>query len=97
MQEVQSELLTIDRDTGELVLLVDGKQQSASKIIHLEVGFDELIDSCHISFIHFVEYLYNGLLPIYLFDYSTGHLFATFYLPLRSLLRKRRNEVSLIY
>ena len=93
--------MTVSRDTGEIHLFriddsVESDQES-SKIIHLEVGFDKQMDNHQLSFIHFIEYLYNGLLTIEVRDYSTGLSFGSFLLPLRSLIRKRRNEVIFIH
>jgi hypothetical protein len=49
------------------------------------------------KFVQFIQYLYNGVLNIEIVDYFTGLIFGKFTIPLRNLIRRRRNEVIYIH
>ena len=59
--------------------------------MHAEVEFDDYVDSHLFNFIHFVEYLYNGLISIEIINVQSSHSFGSFQIPLRNLIRKRKN------
>lgn len=59
--------------------------------MHLEINFDEHIENHQTNLIHFIEYLHNALLKINIVDYTNGLNFGSIFVPLRNLVRKRRN------
>lgn len=65
--------------------------------MHQEITFNDSTDNFQQAFIYFIEYLYNGLLTMEMIDYETGHTYGSFMVPLRNLIRKRRNEAIITH
>lgn len=93
--EVRSELMTVNKDTGEVLLL--NNPNPTDKIIHVEVNIDEEPNNFLMKFAQFIQYLHNGVLNVQIVDYFTGLTFGLFTIPLRNLVRKRRNEVVYVH
>ena len=90
--------MTINKDTGQIMLFGGEEGESElSKVMHVEVAFDEQHHSYEQNFMYFVQYLYNGLLQIDIKDYSSGFTFGQLRVPLRTLIRQRRTELTFIY
>ena len=87
--------MSINKDTGEILLINGGN--GIEKILHMEVDIDEQPNNFLLKFIQFIQYLHNSVLNIDIVDYFTGLHFGTFTIPLRNLIRKRRNEVIYVH
>lgn len=87
--------MTVNKDTGEIVL-VDAENGS-NKVMHIEVNIDDEPSNYLIKFMQFIQFMHNGVINVDIFDYITGLSFGIFTIPLRNLIRKRRNEVIFMH
>lgn len=65
--------------------------------MHVEVDINSQTDNYALNFINFINFMNNGLLNIEMINFNTGLTFSQFSIPLRNLIRKRKNEIIHIH